>query len=319
MRASLVPASLRYVDQVARSGSIQKAAKELNVAASAIDRQILLLEQDMGVELFERLPRGMRLTAAGDALVTMARRWRSDERRVANDVKLLQGIDQGHVRLVAMDSHANGFLPRLVKRLSVEHPRISLEVEIASPDDALSGLLAGEVDIAAIFNLSPRRDVHVLWSAELPFGCVLAPSHPLARHETVSLQEVVSHPIVLQSRALMIRRYLDARYGWLFTDPQKAVVTNSLQLVKQLARSGCYVAFTSELDAAPEIIEGTLVFRAVRDKGADPQAVSIAVDARRPVSRVGRIVAEIIIDEVRASLEKVRSGKPARADQSPDR
>ncbi len=72
MRASLVPASLRYIDQVARSGSIQKAAKELNVAASAIDRQILLLEQDMGVELFERLPRGMRLTAAGDALVTLA-------------------------------------------------------------------------------------------------------------------------------------------------------------------------------------------------------------------------------------------------------
>lgn len=306
MRASLVPASLRYIDQVARSGSIQKAAKELNVAASAIDRQILLLEQDMGVELFERMPRGMRLTAAGDVLVTMARRWRSDERRVANDVKLLQGVDQGHVRLVAMDSHANGFLPRLVERLAVEHPRISLEVEIASPDDALTTLLAGEADIAAIFNLSPRRDVHVLWSADLPFGCVLAPAHPLARHETVSLQEVVSHAIVLQSRALMIRRYLDARYGWLFTDPQKAVVTNSLQLVKQLARSGRYVAFTSELDAAPEIIEGTLVFRAVRDKGADPQAVSIAVDARKPVSRVGRIVAEIIIDEVRASLEKVR-------------
>ncbi len=107
-----------------------------------------------------------------------------------------------------MDSHANGFLPRLVERLAVEHPRISLEVEVASPDDALTKLLAGEADIAAIFNLSPRRDVHVLWSAELPFGCVLAPTHPLARQETVSLQEVVSHPIVLQSRALMIRRTL---------------------------------------------------------------------------------------------------------------
>ncbi|WP_425624584.1 LysR family transcriptional regulator [Agrobacterium radiobacter] len=180
----MLPASLRYADQVARSGSIQKAAKELNVAASAIDRQILLLEQDLGVELFERMPRGMRLTAAGDALVTLARRWRSDERRIASDIQQLRGVNQGHVRLAAMDSHANGFLPQFVERLATEHPRISLEVEIASPDDALTALRAGEVDMAAAFNLSPRRDIHMLWTSELPFGCVVAPGHALAEGET---------------------------------------------------------------------------------------------------------------------------------------
>ena len=172
-RASLVPASLRYLDQVARSGSIQKAAKEANVAASAIDRQILLLEQELDVELFERLPRGMRLTAAGDALVTLARRWRADERRVASEIKQLQGVNQGHVRLVAMDSHANGFLPRFIERLAIEQPRISLEVEVASPDGALTSLLAGSADIAAIFNLTPRRDIHVHWSAELPLHRII--------------------------------------------------------------------------------------------------------------------------------------------------
>src|SRR5277367_215921 len=59
MRSSLVPAVLRYVDQVARSGSIQRAAKELNIAASAINRQILTSEQDLGVALFERVSKGM--------------------------------------------------------------------------------------------------------------------------------------------------------------------------------------------------------------------------------------------------------------------
>lgn len=306
MRGSLVPASLRYVDQVARSGSIQKAAKELNVAASAIDRQILLLEGDLGVELFERMPRGMRLTAAGDSLVALARRWKSDERKAGSDIRQLQGIQQGHVRLVAMDSHANGFLPQFIEKLASSHPRISLEVDVASPDDALLALVAGEVDIIAAFNLSPRRDVHVLWSAELPFGCVVAPGHELAKGATTSLQEAVHHPIALQSKALLIRRYLDARYGWLFTDPQKAVVTNSLQLVKQLARSGRYIAFTSELDAAPEIIDGSLVFLPVRDKGAEPQTVGLAIDARKPLSRVGRIVADMLRAEIESSLRRVR-------------
>ena len=83
---SLIPASLRYVDQVARSGSIQAAAKELRVAASAINRQILRLEEEMGVPLFDRYARGMRLTVSGETLVTLIRQWRSDERRAAAEI-----------------------------------------------------------------------------------------------------------------------------------------------------------------------------------------------------------------------------------------
>lgn len=304
--ASLVPAALRYAEQVARSGSIQRAAKDLNVAASAINRQVLQLEDTLGVPLFERVAKGMRLTPAGDAIVTLARRWMADERRAAAELRQLQGINQGLVRVVAMDSHVNGILPALIAHLDAHHPRISLDVEVASTDAAVAALTAGEADIAAVFNLSPRRDIHVIWSAELPFGCVIAPDHPLARRPSLSLQEVVAHPIVLQSRALMIRRYLEARHGWLFTQDRKTVETNSLQLVKILAREKGYVAFTSELDAAPELIGGTLVFRPVRDKGAEPQMVSIAMDSRKPLTRVGRIVAEALEALITGVIADVR-------------
>lgn len=306
MRASLVTASLRYVEQVARSGSIQRAAKEMNIAASAIDRQLLLLEQDLGVELFERLPRGMRPTAAGDAIVAMARRWRADERRAVADLRQLQGVDQGHVRLVAMDSHVNGFLPNLIARLSADHPGISLDVDVASPDAALGALLNEEADIAAVFNLSPRREIHVLWTAELPIGCLVAPGHPLSRAASVSFQEAVSHRLALQSRALTIRRYLDAHYGWLLGDARRTVVTNSLQLVKQLAVEGGHVAFTSEVDAAPELLSGALVFLPVRDRAVEAQTVSVAINARRPLSRVSRLVADKLVAEVSGCLDAVR-------------
>jgi DNA-binding transcriptional LysR family regulator len=309
MRGSLVPAVLRYVDQVAKSGSIQRAAKELNIAASAVNRQILLLEQELGVTLFERVTRGMRLTSAGDTVVTLARRWRTDERRAASDLKQLQGIHQGHIRLVAMDSHVNGFLPRVIETLTGEHPRISLEVQISSTDDAVAALLGGSADLAAIFNLSPHRDIHVLWKSDLPFGCVVAPGHDLARKKTISMQEVTAHPIALQSKALPIRRYLDARHGWLFAEGQKMVETNSLQLVKILARSGNYVAFTSELDAAPEILDGSLVFLPVRDKGAEPQTVSVALDGRKPLSRIAKIVADQLAQSIAEDLKGVRKAR----------
>jgi DNA-binding transcriptional LysR family regulator len=309
MRGSLVPPVLRYVDQVARSGSIQRAAKELNIAASAINRHILLLEHELGVTLFERVPRGMRLTSAGDTVVTLARRWRSDEQRAAADLKQLQGVNQGHIRLVAMDSHVNGFLPRVIETLSSEHPRITLEIQIGSTDDAVAALLGGSADLAAIFNLSPHRDIHVLWKSDLPFGCVVAPGHDLAKQKTISMQQVAAHPIALQSKALPIRRYLDARHGWLFADGQKMVETNSLQLVKILARSGNYVAFTSELDAAPEILDGSLVFLPVRDKGAEPQTVSVALDGRKPLAKIARIVADRLTQSIAADLKGVREAR----------
>jgi DNA-binding transcriptional LysR family regulator len=307
MQNSLVPAALRYVDQVARAGSIQRAAKELNIAASAINRQILKLESELGVTLFERFSKGMRLTSAGTSIVALARRWKSEERGFAAELEKMQGLNQGHVRLVAMDSHANGYLPRLIDVMAVRHPGISLEVRIGSTDEAVAALVEGTADLIAAFNLTPHRGLHILWTRDLPFGCVLAPGHALARNKTVSMQEVMAYPIALQSKLLPIRRYLETHHKWLFDRDRVMVETNSLQLLKILAASGRHVAFTSELDAAPEIIDGSLVFLPVRDKSAEPQKVSVALDGRKPLSKVARIVADQLAEEMDHDLEQVRT------------
>ena len=308
MPQSLVPPNLRYLDQVARSGSIQAAAKELHVAASAINRQILQLEEQLGAPLFERLPRGMRLTVAGDAAVTLARRWRQDARRLESEIRRFQGQHQGHVTLHAMDSHATSVLPALVASLGASHPLVSLSVNLGSTDEALGALMAGTADIAAVFNLPPRREVLSLWRAELPFGCVVAPDHPLAAARSVSLQEAAAYPVALQSRALAIRRYLDAQYGWLFDPTRGRFESNSLQLVKHLALGGGYVVFTSELDAAPELAQGLLRFVPVRDKGAEPQTIAIAVDATRPPGPLVKVVAEHLQAEIERALAASREG-----------
>lgn len=311
MQGSIVPAAFRYLDQVARSGSIQRAAKELNIAASAINRQILRLERDLGVALFERVAKGMRLTPAGNTVVALARRWKADELRTHAELEELQGINQGHVRLIAMDSHANGFLPRLIDQFGQQHPGVSLDIRIETTDEAVTELLGGSADLIAAFNLTPHRDLHVMWTRSLPFGCVVAPEHPLARKGSVSMQEVISHPLLLQSRALPIRRYLEMHHAWLLTREHAAVESNSLQLIKILARRGQHVAFTSELDAAPEIIQGTLVFLPVRDAAAEPQSVSVAIDGRKPVSKVVKIVADALAEQMDEDLALVRKSRTA--------
>jgi DNA-binding transcriptional LysR family regulator len=306
MADRLLPTALHYVDHVARCGSIQAAAKELSISASAIDRQILLLEAELAIALFERRPRGMRLTAAGNAVVSMARRWRGEVRRLGTEIRQLEGINHGHLRVVAMDSLVNGVLLRIIERLRQEHPLITIEIEITTTDQAMTALVAGEADVGLVFNLTPHREIRVVWTSELPLGCVVAPDHEIAGETHVSLQRAASFPVVLQGRSLMIRRYLENRLGWLFQKGQLPVTTNSLQLVKQLARSGAFVALTSELDAAPELLDGSLAFVPVRDRAAEPQTISVASSARIPLPRIGQVLSGIMAEEVSLTLAAVR-------------
>ena len=146
----------------------------------------------------------------------------------------------------------------------------------------------------------------MLWKSALPLGCVVAPGHPLAQRETVSFQEATAHPVALQSKALTIRRYLEAQYNWLFKEPRRFTETNSLQLVKQLALGGTHVLFTSELDVAPELASGQLVFIPVRDRGAEPQEISVAVDAAKPPGPIVKLVSERLIAAVQGALAAAR-------------
>ncbi|WP_138469007.1 LysR family transcriptional regulator [Poseidonocella sp. HB161398] len=307
MALHLVPRPMLYLEAVAEAGSIQAASREIGIAASAIDRQIMLLEERLGVQLFERQKSGMRLSPAGESFLVMARRWRADERRIWSDIQQMQGLELGQVRIGAMDSMANGAVPRVLAALFEQFPRVQVDVEVMTPDDVRAALGEGQIDMALAFNLRPHRDLHVLWSAELPLGCLVAPGHPLAGQAAAGLADVVRHPVALQSRALAIRRMLEAKHGWIFSETRHPVATNSLQLVKTLAASGSHVALTSELDAAPEILDGRLLFLPVSDRGVAPQSASIAVSSRRSLSRLARKVCDLAAAEMEALLAEVRA------------
>lgn len=311
MSLHLVPRSLQYAAAVADHGSIQAASRALGIAASAIDRQIKLLEGRLGAPLFDRLPTGMALTSAGEMMVLLARRWQGDEERIWSDVKRMQGLDMGHIRLAAMDSLMNGVAPQFLRRVSETYPRVRIDVEVATPDEAAAALVEGRADIALAFNLRPQRDLHMVWSAALPLHCVTAPEHPLAAETRVSLTQVSAHAMVVQSRALAIRRMLEARHGWMFTDGPLPVVTNSLQLLKQLAVAGRHAALTSVLDAAPEILDGRLTAVPVEGPQIMPQSISVAVSAQRVLPRIASLLAEALAEEVDTALREVNAALAA--------
>jgi hypothetical protein len=119
------PRLLTYVDAVARHGSIRKAADALNVASSALNRQILDLEADLGSALFERLPRGVRLTAAGEVFLAYSRQAISELKAVESQVEQLRGLVRGQVSVAAVESVAGELLPSAITQFQAAHPNDS--------------------------------------------------------------------------------------------------------------------------------------------------------------------------------------------------
>ena len=91
-------AALRYFQEVARQGSIRRAAQAMNVASSAVNRQVLKIEDQLGIKLFDRLADGVRLTAAGEILLRHVRDTLNGFERAVAGIDGLRGVRSGHIR-----------------------------------------------------------------------------------------------------------------------------------------------------------------------------------------------------------------------------
>ena len=100
--------SLRYVDTVARIGSIRKAADQLAITSSALNRRIIGMEEDLGVPIFDRVPNGVRLNAAGEILVQHFRKQLAEMDRVKSQINDLQGERRGHVAVACSQAPSCG-------------------------------------------------------------------------------------------------------------------------------------------------------------------------------------------------------------------
>src|SRR5260221_3414455 len=143
--------ALNYFREVARIGSIRKAAGSLNVAASALNRQIINLEIQLGTPLFDRLPGGMRLTVAGELLLRHVVDTLHDFDRVRVAIDDLKAARSGHIAIAALDSLLVDFLPRAIDRFRVDFPAVTYSVMTAQPPEVPSMVANGDIDMGFTF------------------------------------------------------------------------------------------------------------------------------------------------------------------------
>src|SRR5436853_2978397 len=188
---------LRYVDEVARAGSIRRAAEQLHVTASAVNRRVMDLEQELGAPLFERRPRGVRLTAAGELFVHYLREQDGSVERMKSQIEDLKGLRRGTVRIACSQALALDFLPRMIAEFRTRHPLVSFDIKVLDHEQAMAALAAYEVDLVLVFRPPFLPNFQPLMSIEQRIVAVMSSEHALATRRTIRLRDCAQYPVAL--------------------------------------------------------------------------------------------------------------------------
>lgn len=241
-----------YFDAVARHGSIRKAAESLHIASSALNRRILDLEEEVGSPLFERQPRGVRLTAAGEVLLNYVRWSLKELRKVEAQIDQLEGEVRGNVRIAVAESVTPDLLPSAVADYQSSHPGVGFHVTVDGPEMLVASLLRDSVDMILTHDLPQPTALSILSVADHPLCGLVAPDHPLAKRRGVSLRDCISFPWAMPDHTLAARQLLDLALKEASLTVRPALESNSIETLKSFTRLGNAICFCFHLGSKAE-------------------------------------------------------------------
>jgi DNA-binding transcriptional LysR family regulator len=256
----------RYVDEVARAGSLRQAAGRLNITASALQRRIQDVEDDLGTTLFERLPSGMRLTAAGEAFIRWVRSQASDLERVQSQIEDLAGLRRGLVRIACSQALAAFLLPQEIARFATAHPLVHFAVSVRDHQQAVTMLRDYEADLALVYQPDRYPDLQPLMVVGQRLMAIMVADHPLAARKTLRLRDCAAYPLALLDRSFGGRQIVDGIMGGGSTRFDVRVEANSAEFLRNYVASTQAVTLQIELGALPDMLGSGLVARPVDDR-----------------------------------------------------
>lgn len=191
---------LRYFVTVAEEGSFTRAAERLQMAQPPLSTQIRQLETLLGVQLFDRSRRAIRMTAAGQALLPDARRLLAERDRSVAMVRRTGTGKVGRLAVGFIPSATNGVLPTVLRHYRREFPAVELTLRELAPDALIAGVHDRSLDIAFLYRpLTDASLEHRVVERE-PLVAALPTGHPLAGGGTVDVGRLADQPFVLPAR-----------------------------------------------------------------------------------------------------------------------
>ncbi len=298
--------AFRCFDAVARRGSVRKAAEVLHLTAAAVHQQVLNFERQVGAPLFDRLPRGMQLTAAGEIVLAAVRRSQRDFEQALGQVEGLRSLRRGRVSLGVPHSSAEVLMSRVIQAMLEQHPGIGFNVRTGNGETLLAWVAGGEVDIALCLQRTPPPGVEQIRAWPQQLGAVMAPHHELARREgRLRLRDCLAYPLALPAPDMELRLIAERIASRAKRTLSPLVETSSVAMVRALAASGALLGLLVQENIAHDVAQGRLHWRPLADAEARSQTCLYQRIGQTPAVATGVFVQflDAALDEITAMTQ----------------
>lgn len=271
---------LQFFTAAAEQGSVSGAARALSISQSSVTEAIRALEDDLGVTLFERQPRGLEITQKGAAFLRHARQILADVATARTAFRDAAEQAGGRLSLGVTSLVAGYVLSDILSRFRRAFPQVELNVIEDNGDYLQHLLIGGELDVAVLLTSSvkDRMALHVETLLVSPYRLWLPLAHPLAQQTAIGLDELAGQPLI----QLMVdeiedstRRLMQA----LAVKPQIAFRTRSVEAVRSLVATGAGLAILPSLVYRPWSLEGDRI--EIRDVSGDLPSVQVGLAWRK--------------------------------------
>jgi len=250
---------LEIFHAIAVHGSLSRAAEALCTSQPSVTKQLKIFEESLGTRLLDRLPRGIRLTQAGEILDGHAREIFARRDLASRELQELSGLRRGRLSLASSRTIGSYLLPDLLARFMQAHPEVEVSAQVANTRHCVEMVRLGEAEAALVEGPVEEEGIAVSAFGSDELVVVAAAGHPLSRHRRpVRLARILSEPLVAREPGSGTREILDRelrRHGATWTP---RLELESTEAIKGLVGAGAGLAVLSKLSVAREIAAGDL-------------------------------------------------------------
>ena len=303
---------LEILQAIAETGSFTACGRKLHVSQSAISRQILLLEEELGEPLFLRIGRQVRMTPAAESLVQLGQRVFQDVRDTVGTITDRTRELRGTLRLSGGMTVCLYVFPPLLKHLRRVHPQLDVRLTVAMAGHSVQEIRAGRVDAGLLTLPVEDADMVTVPVMREELLLVTMPTHPLARRRKVAPRDLAGLPFVLFEMGSATRRVIDNFFAAENIEPTVVMDTENVEIIKAMVKTGLGIGIVPYQAIAREVKAGQLFCS--RIEGHELVRETGWVYAR--ANRVPRMIEELLTafqavkDKLRLTLPR---GRPQQA------
>ena len=291
---------LEILQTIAETGSFTACGRKLHVSQSAISRQILLLEEELGEPLFLRVGRQVRMTQAAESLVQLGKRVFQDVRETVGVITDRTRELRGTLRLSGGMTVCLYVFPPLLKHLRRVHPHLDVRLTVASAGRTVAEIRAGQVDAGLLTLPVEESDLVTVPVLREELLLVTMPTHPLAKQGRVRPADLAEQPFVMFESGSATRRVIDRFFVGENIEPTVVMSTENVEIIKAMVKTGLGISIVPYQAVAREVRAGQ--FFCARIEGHELARETGWVYPR--ANRTPRVIQELLaaFDEIRGRL-----------------